>query len=64
MITVEKAIKSNKLKNATEAGSQAKKSNKKKLLIYLGIGALALYVGSRILKGNKDGTEKISAPNT
>lgn len=63
MITVEKALKSNKVKNATEAGT-VKKSNKKKLLIYLGITALAIFVGSRLLKGNKDGAEKVYTPNT
>jgi len=63
MITVEKAVKSNKVKNATESGAVTKKSSKKKLLFIAG-GLLAVYIGWRLFKGKNDGATEIHSPNT
>lgn len=64
MITVEKALKSNKTKNATETGVNPKWSTKKKVfaLIIGGVGALLLF---KLFKGNKnDGSAKVYIPNS
>jgi hypothetical protein len=63
MITVEKALKSKKVKNATETGIGTQSTMKKKLLI----GAVILGAGFllfRMFKGNKNGPEKVYTPNT
>jgi hypothetical protein len=63
MITVEKALKSSKTKNATETGASAKMSTKKKLLIGAGIIA-AVWLGFKLFKGNRNNvTAKIHIPN-
>lgn len=62
MITVEKALKSGKTKNATETGASAKTSTKKKLL-YVGAGIVVVYLGFKLFKGNKNGPAKTYIPN-
>jgi len=54
MLTVEKAIKDSKTKNAVsgKASEEAKKATRKKLLIGVGIIGAA-YLGYRLLKMNK-----------
>jgi hypothetical protein len=61
MITVEKALKSNKVKNATESGAGAKMSTKTKVLIGLGIAG-AVWLGFRLFKGNKNESAKAYTP--
>ena len=62
MITVEKALKGSKTKNATETGASAKMSTKTKVLIGLGIAG-AVWLGFRLFKGNKNGPSKVYIPN-
>lgn len=61
MITVEKALKSNKVKNATETGASAKMSTKTKVLIGLGIAG-TLWLGFKLFKGNKNESAKTYTP--
>lgn len=62
MITVEKALKGSKNKNATETGSSTKMSTKKKLLIgAIGIGVV--WLGFKLFKGNKNEPAKVYIPN-
>ena len=59
MITVEKALKDNKVKNATES-SEKQKPNLKKLLWGAGIVA-AIYIGYKLFYKK---SEKVYTPNT
>lgn len=62
MITVEKAIKSNKVKNATETGVSAK-NNTKKYLLWGSVLLVGAYFGFKLLKGNKSEPSKIYTSN-
>jgi len=60
MITVEKAIKDNKVKNATESSEKPKSNLKNKLLWGAGIVA-AIYIGYKLFYKK---SEKVYTPNT